>query len=1071
LALSAKTESALETVTRELATNLNGLELADVAYTLAVGRDGHECRRVVICHDAAEAESVLATKTAQHLFSGAAQNPDGPVTFMFPGQAAQYPQMGRGLYDTEASYRQVVDECAELLQPHLGLDLRSVLYPATDSNVQADEQLRQTGLTQPAMFVTEYALARLLMSWGLTPNAMIGHSLGEYVAACLSGVLSLADALRLIAERGRLMQKLPSGSMLAVPLSEERVRQLLGDQLDLAAINAPSLCVVSGPTDAVDELERDLAAQGLECRRLRTSHAFHSAMMDPMLPSFTELMRSIKLLPPAIPYISNVSGTWITSAEATDVNYWARHIRHSVRFGDGVRELLRDAERLLLEVGPGQTLNTLAKVQTAGGSRQVILSSMRHAQEQQSDQFVLLRSLGRLWVSGARVNWSNFYDGQRRQRLPLPTYPFERQRYWIEPGKHFQERRAGHRPAATKLASIDDWFYTPSWKRSTLPVRAPDITERKLWLVFVDDAGVGASLVSRLRDLGQDVITVERGQEFVKISDSVYQLAGRKADEYKSLLDQVSKAGQAVQRILHLWCLNSNEGFESAQLAGYYSLLHLAQSVSAQPGLRIDVVTNSVQEVNGAEELHPEQATILGACKVIEQELANITCRSIDVESGNDQRLTEQLFREVTASNRDAFVAYRGSHRWVRTFEAFHPEPDPKRSTLRKQGVYLITGGMGNIGFALAEHLARNVEARLVLVSRNELPAREEWDQWLATHDEVDVVSRRIARVRELEEVGAQVLCEAADVGNEQQMRAVVQRAEARFGEINGVVHAAGVLTEEAFKPISRMVGAESEWHFQAKAHGTLVLEKILHNHQLDFCVLFSSLSTVLGGLGYAAYAAANSFLDAFAARQNKLNGVRWISIDWDGWLFNGRSEGVSLAITPDEGIEAFQRIIFADSVPQIIVSTGDLQARLDLWRKEDAPQTNGHKPATAAVLYPRPALQNEYVEPRNDIDRTIVNIWRESLGVDQVGIHDNFFDLGGHSLLATQVIAELNKKFPVGFSIADLFERSTVFALSNMVLQEKDNKPSFAESTSRGQMRRERQQRRMALQEGSLES
>ncbi|HKE58548.1 MAG TPA: amino acid adenylation domain-containing protein [Pyrinomonadaceae bacterium] len=1081
LLLAAKSPESLDAATAELTQYLNeqggDVNLADVAYTLAIGREGHEYRRVAIASDATEAANVLENKTPQRFFNGSAVNLERPVTFMFPGQAAQYPQMGRGLYETEPIYRQVVDECAELLQPYLGLDLKTVLYPAGESDVQAEQQLKQTGLTQPGLFVTEYALARLLMSWGLTPSAMIGHSIGEYVVACLAGVFSLPDALKIVAERGRLMQALPAGAMLAVPLSEERIRPLLNEQLSLAAVNAPSLCAVSGPAAAIDELERELNGQGLECRRLRTSHAFHSSMMDPMLEPFTAFMSSIKLSPPTLPCLSNVSGTWITPAEATDPNYWTRHLRQPVRFSAGLEEVLKNPDRLLLEVGPGQTLSTLAKIQAPKGSAHGIVTAMRHAQETHSDQTFLLQALSRLWVAGAQINWSDFYAGQRRQRLPLPTYAFARQRYWIEPGRQRDEKPL--RSVAVRQTKIEDWFYTPSWKRSALPPRTQE-QARKLWLVFQDETGIGAQLSQSLRAQDQEVVTITPGERFARLGDAEYMVAAGNPEHYQALLDQVCADDKSLHRVVHLWSLNGFTNFNSAQETGFFSLLNLAKATSklkAAGDLRIDVITSGIQEVSGAEVLQPEKATVLGACKVIGQEFANLTCRNIDVEVSlrSSQQLTEQLLREVTANTHEAAVAYRGAHRWLRLYEPVQLAPDVK-GKLRRHGVYLITGGLGNIGFALAEHLAGGVQAKLVLVSRKALPPQEQWDAWLSEHSEEDVTSRKLVRLRALAALGAQVMCEAADVGDEGQMREVIARAEECFGPLNGVIHAAGVLSEEAFKPISRMNGAESEWHFQAKAHGTLVLEKILTGRQLDFCLLFSSLSTVLGGLGYAAYSAANSFLDAFACQQTKQSAVPWTSINWDGWQFNGNGASEtgtpnSFALTPSEGIEAFNRIISADAVPQVIVSTADLQARLSLWEKQkDTPEQNGHQRPSTQALYPRPALQNEYVEARNDVDRAIINIWRESLGVEQVGIHDNFFDLGGHSLLATQVIAELNKTFPVGFSIADLFERSTVFALSNMVLEEKDQAPSFAASSNRGQMRRERQLRKVALREEGSE-
>ena len=313
------------------------------------------------------------------------------------------------------------------------------------------------------------------MKWGIRPEAMIGHSVGEYVAAALAGVFSLEDALSLVAARGRLMQDLPGGAMLAVTLGEEEIRPLLGGKLSLAAVNGPSLCVVSGTEAAVAALESRLA-KGIGRRRLHTSHAFHSAMMDPVLEPFEEHLRRLNLKPPKIPFISNVTGTWITAAEATDPAYWAGHLRRTVRFADGIREMLRDPDRILLEVGPGTTLCTLAR-QQSGKDGRVPLATVRHPRDAQPDEAFILNTLGKLWLAGVRVDWPGFYASERRRRLPLPTYPFERQRYWIEPRHPAKDFLAAKASAGTKLA-LTDWFYLPSWKRSlpprpTIPATSP----------------------------------------------------------------------------------------------------------------------------------------------------------------------------------------------------------------------------------------------------------------------------------------------------------------------------------------------------------------------------------------------------------------------------------------------------------------------------------------------------------------------------------------------------------------------------------------------------------------------
>jgi acyl transferase domain-containing protein/alpha-ketoglutarate-dependent taurine dioxygenase len=440
LVLSARSRAALEMTTANLASHLRQnpeTDLADVAYTLQVGRTAHNMRRTLVCRDAAEAASALedASSSVSGVFTSTGESQERPVIFMFPGQGTQYANMGRELYRDEQTFRAEIDRCAELLRPHLGLDLREALYPSDRDREAATQRLRQTSLTQPALFAVEYALAKLWMEWGVKPAMMIGHSVGEYVAACLAGVLSLEDALMLVAERGSLIQRLPEGAMLAVPLPEARITNLLGEGLSLAAVNAPSLCVVSGAADEIDALHARLKAEGVESSRLHTSHAFHSQMMEPALAPFVERLGKVKLSAPSIPYVSNVTGNWITAAEATDPGYWARHLRQAVRFADGLATLTKDRACVLLEVGPGATLSTLVRQQRDKAAGQLLLTSLPRAGEQRSDSEQMLSALGQLWASGARVNWTGFHAGAQRRRVPLPTYPFERQRYWIEAQK------------------------------------------------------------------------------------------------------------------------------------------------------------------------------------------------------------------------------------------------------------------------------------------------------------------------------------------------------------------------------------------------------------------------------------------------------------------------------------------------------------------------------------------------------------------------------------------------------------------------------------------------------------
>jgi phthiocerol/phenolphthiocerol synthesis type-I polyketide synthase E len=440
LVLSAKSESALEDATNRLAEYLRGnpeISMADAAYTLQVGRRVFRHRRVWVSRTAEETVELLGTKKSGKVLSSDTQNRKGSVALLFPGQGAQQVDMGRELYETHPIFRAQVDLCCERLAPELGLDLRDVLYPADDADkIEAQDRLMQTSLTQPALFVVEYALAQVWLSLGVRPQVMIGHSLGEYVAAVLAGIFTLEDALHLLAVRGRLIQTMPSGTMLAVVLPEKEVTSLLEDGLSLAAVNGPKLCVVSGPEETVAALRAKLSGQGTVNRELKTSHAFHSAMMEPILAEFEAEVRRVPRNKPQIAIVSSLYGRVATDEEWTDPGYWSAQLRHTVRFADAVSTLLNQPDLALLEVGPGQTLTTLARQNSAKQPGQItnqatIYSSPRTCKESEVAEF--LSAAGQLWLAGVEIDWRALHSGAARRRVPLPTYPFERKRHWIEP--------------------------------------------------------------------------------------------------------------------------------------------------------------------------------------------------------------------------------------------------------------------------------------------------------------------------------------------------------------------------------------------------------------------------------------------------------------------------------------------------------------------------------------------------------------------------------------------------------------------------------------------------------------
>ncbi|MFN6571975.1 polyketide synthase [Dendronalium sp. ChiSLP03b] len=1479
LLLSAKTSTALETATANLLTHLQQhpqINLADVAYTLQIGRQAFEHRRLVVCRDLNDAVEVLSSQNPQRVLTHHHKSRHCPVVFMFSGQGAQYVNMAWELYEVEPTFRQHVDTCAQILEPHLNFDIRQILFSQDPKT--ASQQLQQTAITQPALFVIEYALAQLWMEWGVHPEAMIGHSIGEYVAATIAGVFSLEDALAVVAIRGRLMQQLPTGSMLAIPLPAENVRSLLVDEtsVQIAAINSPSSCVVSGNCEAIAAFQERLSSQEIECRLLHTSHAFHSQMMSPILEEFVQLVKKVKLNSPRIRFISNVTGSWITQEQTTDPDYWCQHLRQTVRFSDGISQLLEQFEGVFLEVGPGQTLSTLIKQHLDRSAKQLILTSLRHVKEQESDVAWLLQTLSRLWLFGVDIDWSGFYTHERRHRLPLPTYPFERQKYWIEPQKlapserqfkpklkaselwkslvetaliqetdgikgfdrqtylankqwldrlcagyinltlrrlgafknpdqkysieelfeqcqiipqyrqllyrwldvlleqgHLQqdkeiftnllpcstdsinvlaqevrvrwadtpqvidqlqicgenladvmigkkqplelfvalrnkesensnpkfsldkyykeimqtilqqvvrlvssevnlkileigagqglataellpvlpseqtnytftdvgvlfldeaqqkfnaypfieyrlldieqppqeqgykshnfdvviaynvlhvtqsigktlqhirsllapegllliwestqpepafdiswgllmnpleddERSRGNPflskqqwcealrthgfvevaafpetealgqhillaqaasstalqsasaftttleqkdPSKTRQVSLDkkpdiaDWFYIPSWKRSMAPQpfnSKVQTTQQRCWLVFADECGLGEKMVQQLELADHDVIIVKVGERFARENNSpqqVYTINPRQPDDYDALFKELLSLNKIPKTIVHLWSVTSNhhaelsiESLEKSQYLGFYSLVFLAQALGENHqthSLEIVIVSDNMQDVTGEEMLCPEKAMVLGPCKVISQEYPNIICRSIDVvipvsESWQEDKLIDRLLDELHTQTSDRVVAYRGHHRWVQTFEPVRLDESVEgKPRFREEGVYLITGGLGGVGLLNAEYLAKTVRAKLLLIGRSAFPEKDEWSEWLSTHDEQDSVSHKIRKLQELETLGAEVLVINADVINLEHMKAAIAQAKNRFGSIHGVIHNASENKQELIAQNTLLKGIV----FTPKVIGTSILHDLFKDTDLDFFVLTSSQASITGGIGQVEYTARCAFIDAFARYSNLKHGKFIRAMNWNRWktsewIAKTNIEGASgltleeAALTPEEGMEAFRRILSSSTVPQVVVSNSDLNNLINrnLINLKDTINSLSEEFSKVGRVKPthkRPNLGNAYIPPRNEIELTLADIWQETFGIEQVSIDDNFFELGGDSLLATIVLSRLRKTFKIELPYKAFFDKPTVADLAEVIAR------ILAEQTDREQ-------------------
>ena len=902
LTLSARSRPALEAQAERLAAHLAAhpeQDLADIAWTLHRGRRAFDHRMVLVAESHEQAATLLAEADPRRVFTHQVLPGRTEVAFMFPGGGAQYVGMARDLYETEPVFADWMDRGLDILANHVNEDIRALWLPDGGSEVarRADERLKQPGLQLPLVMIVEYALAQLWISWGVTPAALVGHSMGENTAACLAGVMDFADCIGLVALRGRLMDSVPAGGMLSVPLPADELRPYLGDTLDLAAENAPGLSVASGAQAALEALEARLADAGIEARRIAIDIAAHSRLLDPILGEFRTYLQGIDLHPPRIPVISNRTGVALTAAQATDPEYWVEHLRGMVRFADCITDLARAPGRMLVEMGPGRTLSSLAQAHPDIRPNQVI-AALRHPDDAVADDAFFIAALGRLWALGADFDWSQIWGEARRKRVVLPGYPFQRARFYIEPGEEATQRTPA-RPM--RQPDMADWGYAPVWKKVYAdspadPEAALAQAEALNWLVFVDEAGLGAEVAGRLRAAGQDVVTVRVGDGFARDGTDSYFLPPEQGRAgYDALIGDLVARGRAPTRIAHFWLVTEGTDFRPGSSPfhrnleqGFFSLLFLAQAIADEAlptPIHITMFTTGAARVFSEILSCPEKATIAGPARVIGREMPGVTVSTLDMDAPG--AALPEVMEELAARPANLSAALRGGRRFELGFDRA-PLPD-RLPEIAPASTWMITGGFGGIGQTIAAELIRRYQARIILVSRRPLPPRADWPR--ATGPD----ARRIAQVQALEELGGQVEVIAADVSNIQDMRAARAAAEARFGRVTGVIHGAGVIADA---PLATKTIAQIEDVFTPKIHGLQVLDQVFPDGSLDWMVLFSSTSTATAPAGQVDYVAANEYLNAFA--QARTGGkTRVLALNWGIWADRGMA---AEALTPPSG-------------------------------------------------------------------------------------------------------------------------------------------------------------------------
>ncbi|MDQ3288579.1 MAG: acyltransferase domain-containing protein [Pseudomonadota bacterium] len=1037
LPLSARTPTALAEVSANLLAHLEqhpDLSLRDVAWTLRAGRVPLAFRSAVAGGDSA---SVVAQLRASRQIARAAETPPR-IVFMFPGQGAQYPEMARRLHAIDPHFRSAIDECVAVLRRIGRHDAVDALLPRGNPVGSADPaavaSLRATVITQPVMFCTEYALAQSLRARGVQPAAMIGHSLGEYVAASLAGIFHLDAALALVCRRGELVAALPGGAMLAVALGRQDVEEYLSDRVCLASINGPESCVCSGDVEAIGALEARLATHGVAATRLATSHAFHSHMLDPILQDFRNAVVAARPSPVAESgVISNVTGGWLSATDAGSPDYWVDHLRQAVNFEGGMRQLQAMGPVVHVEVGPGNTLSGLA---TGIAPDARVVTTLPHRMDSTPDDELFHRAGGLLWAHGVEVDWAAWGQPVSGWRLPLPTYPFERQRHWVDPGS------LATRPAANDDARKEfaDWFYVTDWQSTVASGGKGDC---KRVLVFAGTRGLSALLVERLRERGTEVVTATVGSNFSFVGDRIV-LNPEVEEDWEAL----SAAAGAFSHVVYLWPLDTAMTCTRKVVAGCFDhLLRIGKRIEQfrDPAsvTKLLVVTANAQQLVGEAGANPYQALVCGPVRTIPQEYPGVQARWVDMDAASLKsdmpQAAAQLLLELDTGGDETTIAWRHGRRLrpVPTTVPLARQADG--SALRRGGTYLIVGGFGEAGQALAMYLATEYRAHLVLVSRT-LPSPSEPDEECLDASLPAVgACRRSRLVRLLASAGATVDVVAADVGDGPALERAVSGAGLRH--LDGIFHAAGVFDDAAMS-LKSIDAAHGVLH--PKVAGALGLQSLMAMAP-DFVLYFSSLGVQTGVAGQVDYTSANAFMDAFAANADANSRcTRHVSVQWGSWSDASRPAGSGLpdrdGLADAEAMSAIEAILGNRTPPQIMVAPHHPKRLLEQARTADEQAPCDADAESRSPRPGRPELSVEYLAPESKIERTLASAWESVLEIGNIGVRDNFFALGGNSLLLMRLVYRLSRQQGITLPLEQALGEPTIANWSALALHADQN-------------------------------
>ncbi|KAF7767624.1 yersiniabactin nonribosomal peptide/polyketide synthase [Pseudoalteromonas citrea] len=944
---------------------------------------------------------------------------DMRIGLLFSGQGSQYVTMAQPLLKHNAYFKSVFNETLNHFSEQLQQQLTMVFAPEDDQVLIANQLLNQTRVTQPALFIVGYAMARTYQALGVTITGMLGHSIGEYVAACLANVMSLETAVTLVTARGEALQGMAPGTMLSVVTDKQTIAPYLTAELDIAALNSPTNTVVAGTKEAIKALQTQLKAEQISCTRLHVSHAFHSHLTEAVLPEFKASLEAADLSAPDIAFVSNVTGQLITDDQATSVQYWLDHIRQPVKFAEGVQTLSERCD-VLIEAGPGDTLQKL--VQQVGITKELtVLNSIAHVRDMKDVIAPFAKTAATLWQLGLNIDWQYVGELTPSASKVLPEYQFSQQEYWVEVN---QERTVSATRDA-ESSSSQPQLLQPIWQQQPLHTKRQDVSAEH-FILLASDSQVCSALSTALIERGAHLTTLWAAQsesaEFTVQENGHINFDHTNPTHWEKLHAYLADDKQ----VTHFVDTRFIEPAQSSDVIGYEALLPLVQHLIATFNVRLSVLATQLFSVLDDESLSPEKATLLGLTRGLSLEHNTLT-RVIEFKDAdiafNEDVLTKLVADLVADKPEHNEIAYRGKQRFVLSQQAIPASAD----TPIESGVTLITGGLGGVGLHLAKYLGEQGH-KLILQTRGQFAPESQWQALQQASETDDKLRKQLTALLSLRAQNIDVMVITADVLDAVQLGQSVTSAEQQLGTITHVVHSAG-LPGGGF--IAGMTMEHASVTLSSKIQGTQNVLKVFKGHALQQFAVCSSLASVLGAYGQSDYCAANVYLDTLAQQPHNFPVV---SINWDAWAQTGMAAKFDLpeglGLQGDIGA-AMLADIFACGQSQVYAASMSWSQLVRVTREAEQSILNAKaKPAG----HGRPDLDTEYEAPESELEHKLVAVWREFLGFDEIGVFDSLFALGGDSLIAIQMLAKVKQQFSIELEPAEFFEDPSIDNLAYII-------------------------------------